>query len=147
MLTYFTGVHFNIFLLTSAWIFMWPGYFSPRKVKFSLSTLWRHTGRSRGMVPLFLNLGARWRWVVSITRRRYGTLVPTEFEVGLAPEPVWTILRWQKSLVLTGIRTSHRRSHGLVTLPTVQQGFWHCTNTIWVFVFPPCKLHVYCYKM
>jgi hypothetical protein len=28
---------------------------------------WRHTGGSRDIAPLILNLGTRWRWVVNIT--------------------------------------------------------------------------------
>jgi len=47
-------------------------------------------------VPLILNLGARWRWMVSFTPRplyvRQRTPTPINKEVGWDPEPVLDVL-------------------------------------------------------
>jgi hypothetical protein len=40
----------------------------PRKVELYLRTLWCHV-EIGGTAPLFLNLGTRWRWLVSFTLR------------------------------------------------------------------------------
>jgi hypothetical protein len=63
------------------------------KVKFSLSTPWRHR-RDRGLAPHVINLGNRRRWVDIFMSRsfypRERTTVPLEQEAGWASEPVWT---------------------------------------------------------
>jgi hypothetical protein len=50
---------------------------------------------SRGMAPLIFNIGARWRWVVSITPRPLwpweGSPVPTEQEAGWSQKPLWMV--------------------------------------------------------
>jgi putative SOS response-associated peptidase YedK len=43
------------------------------------------------------------------------TLVPTEEEAEWAPEPIWLILRTQKSFAPAGIQTSDHPAHSLVT--------------------------------
>ena len=57
-------------------------------------------------VPHVLNLGTRWRWVINFTfrplyprKRRAG---PIHYEVGWAPETVWTCLRRKNLLPLEG---------------------------------------------
>jgi hypothetical protein len=51
---------------------------------------------TRGIAPLILNLGTRWRWVVNFTPRplypRKINPVRTEEEAGLAPEPAYTVV-------------------------------------------------------
>jgi hypothetical protein len=53
-----------------------------------------HRG-SRGIAPLILNLGTKWRWEVNFTPRplysQEGTPVLIEQETGWTPEPVWTV--------------------------------------------------------
>ena len=62
----------------------------------------KHIGEIEGMALLTLNLGTRWRWVVSFTLRplypRNRTPMPIEWEAWLAEEPVWTLWRREKSL-------------------------------------------------
>jgi hypothetical protein len=48
------------------------------------------------------------------TRER--TPVPNEQEDGLAPKPVWTSWKTEKSLALTGSRTLDRPCHSIVTI-------------------------------
>ena len=73
---------------------------------------------SRGIVPLNLNLDARWRWVVNLTPWQlypWGrTPVHTEYEAVWAPEPVWTFWRRerQKSMErLQGITADKKKKH------------------------------------
>jgi hypothetical protein len=72
----------------------------PTKVKLSLWLTRHHAMRkycgSGGIVPRILDLGTRWRWVVSFTPRSRFTpreRVPGTHCIGwVYPEPVWT--RW-----------------------------------------------------
>jgi len=68
-----------------------------------LLMLLRRTSKCRrGIDPLTLNLGARYRGVVSITPRPHYTLeinpVPTGQEAVWVPERVWTFWRREKYL-------------------------------------------------
>jgi hypothetical protein len=65
------------------------------KVKFALEQAKKAKGGSRGIALLFfLNLCARWRWVVKVTLRplypRERDPVPILQEAGWAPGLVWT---------------------------------------------------------
>jgi len=56
--------------------------------------IWKEQTESRPTnIPLILNLGNRWRWVVSFTTRplypRERTPVPTEWEAVKARESLW----------------------------------------------------------
>jgi len=81
-------------------------------------------GRRGGIALLNFKFGARWRWVVTVTRRplypRARTPVPIKAEAGFSPEPLWMYLQMRKS-VPTGIRTPVRPTCGsvrtLTTLP------------------------------
>jgi hypothetical protein len=61
-----------------------------------------HTAASyrgnRGIAPLILNLGTKWRWVVNFTTLQLyfqeRTCAQVEQETGWYPEPVWTL--WEK---------------------------------------------------
>ena len=72
-----------------------------------------------------LNLGARWRWVITFTSLppylRERTPESIEHEVVWAPEPVWTI-RWIENFFTSaGIRAPDRLARSLVTIPTDSQ--------------------------
>ena len=64
---------------------------------------------SGGVASPILNLGTRWRWVVSFTPRplclRERTPAPIDWDAGWAPDPVWAFLRSEKFLTLPGNRT------------------------------------------
>jgi hypothetical protein len=47
---------------------------------------------SGGIAPCIPNLGARWRWVVRFTPQPLYLPVPTEYEAGWTPKPVWPTL-------------------------------------------------------
>jgi hypothetical protein len=68
-----------------------------------------------GKVPLILNLGTRWKAVASFTPRPLypskTTQVPTEMEVGWAPEPVWAFYRREISTFLPEIRTLNPKKY------------------------------------
>jgi len=49
---------------------------------------------SRGTAPRILNLGTRWRWVVSFTSLLLYPWGPREYEAEWTPKPVW--MRWRE---------------------------------------------------
>jgi hypothetical protein len=58
-------------------------------------------------VPCILNIGTRWRWVVSFTPRPIysrgkSSWYPLQWRLGGSPEPVWTW--WEKSRILPGMK-------------------------------------------
>jgi len=59
---------------------------------------------NRGMAPLILKLGTRWKWVVNFTPRPHYSRVPIDLEAGWAPEPDWTFRR-RKLLAPSEIQT------------------------------------------
>jgi hypothetical protein len=65
--------------------------------------------RRRGIAPLFLHLGTRWRLVISITTWPiypwHITMVPIEWEVVWPPELVCKIQRGHKYLAAVRIQT------------------------------------------
>ena len=78
---------------------------------------------TRGVAPVILNLGARWKWVFSIAPlplypREKIRPVPIEEEAGWSPAPVWSVWRTEKSLIHAGIRTPDRPERSLVAIPT-----------------------------
>jgi hypothetical protein len=93
------------------------------KAKASLSTPWRHIAGSRGIAPLILNLGTRWRWVVCFTPLplypRQRSLVPIKQKAGWALEPVWTFWWREKSLFPTAIRTPNWPARSPFAIPTM----------------------------
>jgi hypothetical protein len=82
------------------------------KTKRSLHTTGKHSISTLSMwadlYPRILNLGARWRWVISFTPRPLYQgeehPVPIGWEAGWAPEPVWTRWRRKKFLAPAGNR-------------------------------------------
>jgi hypothetical protein len=67
-------------------------------MKFSLWLIKHYTMKTEwrvevGMAPHILNLGTRWRRVVTFTFLTSLLPVPTGQETGWVPEPVWTLLR------------------------------------------------------
>jgi hypothetical protein len=57
------------------------GNYTDRKVKGKvLVHVMKAYRENRGIAPLILNLGARWRWVINITPWE-GTPVPVEYHV------------------------------------------------------------------
>jgi len=79
---------------------------------------------SGGADPLILNLGSRWRCVVSITHRplyapEQKTPVLIESVDGWASEPEWTFRRREKSRALTWIRTTHCSARSPVSIHTI----------------------------
>jgi hypothetical protein len=86
------------------------------------------------IAPRLLDLGTRWRWVVSFTPRSLyprgkHSLIPTGLEAGWAPEPVWT--RWwgKKFPSPTGTRTPYH--------PARSPALCHWANLV-----PNCKCHI-----
>jgi hypothetical protein len=77
---------------------------------------------SRGLAPLNLNLGTRWRYVVNITPRplytKEGAQVLIEYEAGSAPESVSTFRRREEFLPLPVLKSCR-----LVAIPTADLKF------------------------
>ena len=76
------------------------------KMKFSLHMSWRHIS-GVGIATFILNLGTRWRLVVSLTcwalySLGKESLIPIELEAGCVPEPVLAFWR-TKTLAPSGI--------------------------------------------
>jgi len=82
------------------------------EVKSSLYILWRHMGGSRGIAPLILNLGFRWKYVLNITLR------PLYYRKRTPRRRSKWFLKKRKSLAPAGIRTpgSSARSQSLYRL-------------------------------
>jgi hypothetical protein len=74
------------------------------------------------MVPFILNLGTRWRSVVSFTDWLIypleSTPLPIEWKAGWARESVWTLWRREKSVASTGFRTPDRPARSSIAIPT-----------------------------
>jgi len=85
---------------------------------------------SRGITPLFFNLGARWGWVVNVMPwpiyPRERDLVPIVSEAGWAPGLVWT---GTENLASTRIQTlDHLRCSELLHhlhYPAHMKNIWH----------------------
>jgi hypothetical protein len=92
----------------------------------SLSTPWRHIRDSADIVPLILNLGARW-WEVNIMSRprhpRERTRLPSEQEAGWAPQSVWRFCTREQSVATNGTQTPGCPLRSLVAVPTALSGF------------------------
>jgi hypothetical protein len=78
---------------------------------------------SRGVAPLILNLGIRWRRAVSVTCRPLYPLGRTPAPTfciwcGWAPSAGLDVLEKKTSLATAGVRTPDRLSHSLVHTPT-----------------------------
>ena len=81
-----------------------------QKLVFLTHALKTYRG-SGGTAPHILNMGTKWKWVVSLTPRPFQPQERTpviELESGCAPEPVWVVLEKRKYLVPTGIWNSGR---------------------------------------
>ena len=66
---------------------------------------------------LILNLGARWRWVLTSRPGRFISrkkTIPSQWESGWTPELVWTISRRHKSLDPRTIRTVDRPARCMI---------------------------------
>jgi len=86
-----------------------------------------HVCQSEGIAAHFLNLGSRWRSVVSfmfqLLYNRREPLVPIEWECGWAPELVWMVQGRDKSLIHSGSELAFIvQGHGLICMLTVL--FW-----------------------
>jgi len=66
---------------------------------------------SGGIALFILNLSTRWRWMANFTPRspcsRGSIPVPTVYEAGYAPYPVWTVVKNRNSLSPVGIRNTN----------------------------------------
>lgn len=74
--------------------FLWLWMHLKSKVRF-LSISWRHLEGKKGIVPLILDIGTKWRWVVRfvpwLCHYQERTLVPIERKDRWVPEMVWTL--------------------------------------------------------
>jgi hypothetical protein len=88
---------------------MRPGKGQDCKGKFVAVHAMKACRGSRGIAPLILSLGTRYRWVVNFTPRplfrRERTSLPFEWEAVWAPEPVWRFSKRETLLPLSGFRT------------------------------------------
>ena len=76
-------------------------------------------GQNRGIAPLILIHGNRYRWVINCTTlppfSRERTPVSLKLEEMWASEKIWTFREIEKSLAPTGIRTQKHAARSVIT--------------------------------
>ena len=74
--------------------------------------------RSRGIAPVILNLGPRWRGLVNFTPRPLYPLVSFKYDAGRVLQSVCMTWRPDKTTTPAQTRTPYRPAHSMGTLPT-----------------------------
>jgi hypothetical protein len=97
--------------------------FVPVKIKVApVHAIKAHGGGSGDLVPLILNVGARWRWLVNFTPRplcpRERILVPIEYEVMNVPDSVWMLLEKRQIFAPAGYRSTDLPARRIVSVLT-----------------------------
>jgi hypothetical protein len=102
---------------------------------------------STGIAPLILNLGTRWRWVVSFTPRPLYHRDRIPAPSGWAPQPVWTF--WREKISFS-YHDSNPDSPAHMTVAAPTAHLWlmicrklvnHC-RLVWVQIQLFCWRHV-----